>query len=147
MPTYSFSDVLVSIVGPGITTSIGAGNGVASEGIAIAMAATHTMTIGLDGEGVHMLNPDKSGTVTISLLQTSPKNAILQAAYDAQSASSALWGKNLIVVTMAGVGDVHSCRSCAFAGKPSVSYGQDGHTVAWKFNALKIDSILGTYSE
>ncbi len=34
----------------------------------------NTMTIGADGEVMHSLHADKSGTVTVNLLKTSPTN-------------------------------------------------------------------------
>ncbi len=37
-------------------------------------AAQNTMTIGADGEVMHSLHADKSGTVTVNLLKTSPTN-------------------------------------------------------------------------
>ena len=51
------------------------------------------MTVGADGEVMHTLRADKSGTVTLTYLKTSPVNAQLQALYDAQSLDSRLWGR------------------------------------------------------
>ena len=102
------------------------------------------MTVGADGEVMHTLRADKSGTVTLTYLKTSPVNAQLQALYDAQSLDSRLWGKNLITVTNPSTGDVTTCRSCAFS-KPDLSYKKDGDTVKWTFDAAKIDTILGIY--
>ena len=103
------------------------------------------MTVGADGEVMHTLRADKSGTVTLTYLKTSPVNAQLQALYDAQSLDSRLWGKNLITVTNPSTGDVTTCRSCAFSKKPDLSYKKDGDTVKWTFDAAKIDTILGIY--
>ncbi|MDI8107039.1 PfkB family carbohydrate kinase, partial [Salmonella enterica subsp. enterica serovar Anatum] len=41
--------------------------------------------IGADGEVMHSLHADKSGTVTVNLLKTSPTNKKLSLAYNAQS--------------------------------------------------------------
>lgn len=146
MATYSFQDVQASIVGPGAAFSVGAGSGVASEGITIDSAEKkNTMTVGSDGEVMHALHADKSGTLTIRLLKTSSQNALLQAAYDAQTMSSALHGKNIITVTNSASGDVTTCRDCAFSRKPQITYDSDGAKIEWVFNVGKIDSILGTY--
>ena len=52
----------------------------ADEGIAIAAKAEKSaMTVGADGEVMHTLRADKSGTVTLTYLKTSPVNAQLQA--------------------------------------------------------------------
>ena len=91
MSTYSFADISASLVGPGGAISLGYGSGVADEGIAIAAKAEKSaMTVGADGEVMHTLRADKSGTVTLTYLKTSPVNAQLQALYDAQSLDSRL---------------------------------------------------------
>lgn len=146
MSTYSFADISASLVGPGGAISLGSGSGVADEGIAIAAKAEKSaMTVGADGEVMHTLRADKSGTVTLSYLKTSPVNAQLQALYDAQSMDSRLWGKNLITITNPATGDVTACRSCAFSKKPDLTYKKDGDVVKWTFDAAKIDTILGIY--
>ena len=76
MSTYSFADISASLVGPGGAISLGYGSGVADEGIAIAAKAEKSaMTVGADGEVMHTLRADKSGTVTLTYLKTSPVNA------------------------------------------------------------------------
>ena len=146
MSTYSFADISASLVGPGGAISLGSGSGNADEGITVAMAASrNTMTVGADGEVMHTLNANKSGTVTLTYLKTSPVNALLQALYDAQTLESRLWGKNPITVTNPPTGEVTTCRSCAFGKRPDLTYKKDGDTVAWVFDAAKIDTILGTY--
>ncbi len=144
--TYSFMNVNASLVGPGGNINLGYGAAVADEGITIAMAGDkNTMLIGADGEGMHSLHADKSGTVTIRLLKTSPSNAALMALYDAQSMSSTLWGQNVIVVSQDGVGDIHTARQCSFKKKPDISYKKDGDIVEWVLDSIKIDALLGTY--
>ncbi|MBO2926652.1 phage structural protein [Metapseudomonas otitidis] len=146
MGTYSFLDVNATLVGAGAVLDLGAGSGNSEEGITITPAGDkNTMMIGADGEGMHSLRGDKSGTVTLRFLKTSPKNAQLMALYDAQSLSSAAWGQNLITVTHSVSGDVTTCRSCAFKKRPDLSYKKDGDIVEWVFDVIKIDSILGTF--
>lgn len=146
MSTYSFMDVQASIVGPGGAFSLGYGEAAAEEGITIATGADkNTMTIGADGEGMHSLHADKSGQVTLRYLKTAPVNALLQALYDAQTLDSRLHGKNLITVTQSASGDVTAARSCAFKKKPDLRYAKDGDIVEWIFDAIKIDTIMGTY--
>lgn len=146
MTAYSFLDVNATLVGAGAVIDLGAGSGNAGDGISIVQTGKrNTATIGLDGEGMHSLSADKSGAVTIRLLQTSPVNAKLMALYDAQSLSSSLWGQNVITITNSASGDAIACRSCAFQKCPDLSYKKDGGIVEWIFDALKIDAILGTY--
>lgn len=49
------------------------------------------MTVGADGEVMHSLHAGKSGTITVTLLKTSPVNKKLSLMYNAQSQSSATW--------------------------------------------------------
>ena len=144
--SYSFMDVTGTLVGPGGVIDLGQGAGVGDEGINISMAGDgSTMTIGVDGAGMHNLSADKSGTVTIELLKTSPINAKLQAMFNLQSQNASLWGKNIISITNTVSGDKTICSSCAFGKKPDVIYKKEGGMVSWKFNALSVDTILGTY--
>ncbi|MDE2403049.1 MAG: DUF3277 family protein [Burkholderiales bacterium] len=146
MATYSFLDVNATLVGAGGVIDLGAGAGVSDEGITISMAGEkNTMTIGADGEGMHSLHADKSGTVTVHLLKTSPINAKLMALYQAQTALTSLHGQNVITITNPQNGDVTTCRQCAFKKLPDNVYAKDGGTNAWVFDAIKIDSILGVF--
>ncbi|MFV8845152.1 DUF3277 family protein [Serratia fonticola] len=146
MSTYSFLDVSASIVGPGGAFDLGYGSGNAEEGITVAMVeAKNTMTIGADGEAMHSLHAGKGGTITVTLLKTSPTNAKLSALYAAQSLSSATWGNNVIVVRNSASNDLCSARSVAFQKIPDWQNAKDGGTVAWIFDAGKVDQLLGTF--
>lgn len=146
MATYSFMDISVSLSGPSGSIDLGAGSANSDEGITVAMGgAKNTMTIGPDGEGMHSLHGDKSGTVTVSLLKTSPKNKALSLMYNAQILSSALWGNNVIIGRNSASGDIVTARSCAFQKIPDWKNAKDGTTVEWVFDAIKIDEVLGEY--
>lgn len=146
MTTYSFQDIAATLAGPTGEIDLGYGAAVAEEGITIAMAGDkNTMLIGADGEGMHSLHADKSGSVTIRLLKTSPQNARLQGMYDAQTATPTLHGNNVIVVRNPRTGDITTARSCAFKKKPDLNYKKDGDILEWVFDAIKIDTILGTF--
>lgn len=146
MSTYSFLDVNATLVGAGGVIDLGAGAGVSDEGITIEMAGDkNTMTVGADGEGMHSLHADKSGTVTVTLLKTSPTNAKLMALYQLQTSASNLHGQNVITVTNPKTGDVTTCRQSAFRRPPANVYAKDGGTNSWVFDVVKIDTILGVY--
>lgn len=146
MSTYSFADVNASIVGPGGAFSLGAGAGVAEGGITITGNADRSaMTIGADGQGMHVLSPNRSGTVVLRYLKTAPINALLQALYNAQTLDSRLHGKNVITVTNSANGDVTTALSCAFKGAPELSYDSEGAALEWTFDSLQIETVLGTY--
>jgi hypothetical protein len=146
MAVYSFLDITASLVGPGLDADLGQGSAVADEGISIVMAGDkNKMTIAADGEGMHNLNADKSGTITVRLIKTSPMNSVLQTAYDAQTLSATLHGQNVFLMRNIRSGDTHAARSLAFKKKPDIKEGKEGQMLEWTFDAIKIDSILGTF--
>lgn len=144
MGTYSFLDVVATVVGPGGLFSIGYSAGVAEEGISYEMAEDKdTMTIGADGSVMHSLHAGQAGTVTVRLLKTSPTNALMQAMYDFQTISSALHGQNTITIANPATGDVTTCLECAFRRSPNNAYAKEGGLIEWAFNAGRIFSVLG----
>ncbi|EFH8756481.1 DUF3277 domain-containing protein [Escherichia coli] len=146
MATYSFLDVTASLTGPTGVIDLGQGSANSEEGITQTMGGNkNTMTIGADGEVMHSLHADKSGTITVTLLKTSPVNKKLSLAYNAQSQSSATWGNNVIVIRNTASGDISTARSCAFQKQPDFNNAKDGGTVAWVFDCGKIDQLLGEF--
>ncbi len=146
MATYSFLDVTASLTGPTGVIDLGQGSANSEEGITVAMGGNkNTMTIGADGEVMHSLHADKSGTIKVTLLKTSPVNKKLSLAYNAQSQSSATWGNNVIVIRNTASGDISTARSCAFQKQPDFNNAKEGGTVAWVFDCGKIDQLLGEF--
>ena len=146
MATYSFLDVTASLTGPTGVIDLGQGSANSEEGITQTMGGNkNTMTIGADGEVMHSLHADKSGTITVTLLKTSPVNKKLSLAYNAQSQSSATWGNNVIVIRNTASGDISTARSCAFQKQPDFNNAKEGGTVAWVFDCGKIDQLLGAF--
>ena len=146
MSTYSFIDVSASLTGPTGSIDLGYGSANSEEGITVVMAeAKNTMTVGADGEVMHSLHAGKSGTITVTLLKTSPVNKKLSLMYNAQSQSSATWGNNVIVVRNKVSGDISTARSCAFQKQPDHANAEVGNTVSWVFDCGKIDQLLGEF--
>ena len=146
MATYSFLDVTASLTGPTGVIDLGQGSANSEEGITQTMGGNkNTMTIGADGEVMHSLHADKSGTITVTLLKTSPVNKKLSLAYNAQSQSAATWGNNVIVIRNTASGDISTARSCAFQKQPDFNNAKEGGTVAWVFDCGKIDQLLGEF--
>ena len=144
--TYSFIDVSASLTGPTGSIDLGYGSANSEEGITVVMAeAKNTMTVGADGEVMHSLHAGKSGTITVTLLKTSPFNKKLSLMYNAQSQSSATWGNNVIVVRNKVSGDISTARSCAFQKQPDHANAKVGNTVSWVFDCGKIDQLLGEF--
>lgn len=143
---YSFIDVSASLTGPTGSIDLGYGSANSEEGITVTMTeAKNTMTVGADGEVMHSLHAGKSGTITVTLLKTSPVNKKLSLMYNAQSQSSATWGNNVIVVRNKASGDITTARSCAFQKQPDHANAKVGNTVSWVFDAGKVDQLLGEF--
>jgi hypothetical protein len=146
MSTYSFMDVTASFTGPTGVIDLGYGSANSEEGVTVTMTENkNTMTIGADGEVMHSLHAGKSGSITVTLLKTSPVNKKLSLAYNAQSQSSATWGNNVIVIRNTASGDITTARSVAFQKQPDHNNAKDGGTVAWVFDCGKIDQVLGEF--
>ncbi len=146
MSAYSFLDITASLSGPTGSVELGSGSASSDEGIVVAMTeAKNTMTIGADGEVMHSLHGGKSGTITVTLLKTSPVNKKLSLMYNAQSLSSATWGNNVIVVRNKVSGDIGTARSVAFQKQPDWNNPKVAGTVAWVFDCGKIDELLGEF--
>lgn len=72
-------------------------------------------------------------------------NKKLSLMYNAQTLSSTLWGNNVIVVRNTASGDLVTARGCAFQKVPDFSNPKVAGTVAWVFDCIKIDELLGEY--
>lgn len=141
---YSFLDVNAAIVGPGGSFSIGAGAGNSDEGIVISPTEdANTMTIGADGLGMHSLHADKSGSVILRLLKTSPTNALLQAMFNFQRTSGANHGQNTITISNSSSGDIITCEQVAFSRQPDINYAKNGNILEWHFQSIRITDALG----
>lgn len=143
--TYSFLDVTAAIDGPGGNFPLGGEEGgVADEGITItATGDKNVMTPGADGSWMHSLKADKSATVTVTLLKTSPVNALLMNLYTYQTTSSRNHGQNVITIRDIARGDHITCQGVAFAKVPDMAYATEGGTVQWSFHAGAVSFNLG----
>lgn len=146
MSTYSFQDVVMTLAGPGGVLSLGYGNAVAEEGISIEpIEDKNTLTIGADGEGMHSLHSSNAKKFTLRLLKTSPQNQLIQAMYNTQKTSAALWGLNMIVVRQTASGDTHTGVDGAFVKVAPNGYKKVGDFLEWAWDCIKGESELGKY--
>ncbi len=144
MSTYSFLDVHAALVGPGGAINLGQGAAVAEEGISIEPAEDiDGMVIAADGTPMHSLHANKSGTVTVRLLKTSPVNALLSALYAFQTASAANHGQNVLTLANSHTNDTITCQQVAFKRATPLTYAKDAGMNEWTFNAGIIDRTLG----
>lgn len=144
MGVYSFLNVVATLAGPGGVVNLGAGAANAEEGITIEpIEDKNTMVIGADGKGQHSLIASDAVKITVKLLKTSPVNALLMLMYNVQSASSALWGQNVITVVDSGRNDLTTAQACAFAKKPTLTYAKEAGFNEWVFDSIAANSVLG----
>ena len=144
MNTYSFLDTVCSLFGPGGSINLGAGAANAEEGITVEAANDiDTMTIGADGIPMHSLHADKSGTLTVRLLKTSPVNQKLSALYAFQTATSQNHGQNTITLANTVTQDVITAQLCGFKKAPNLTYAKEAGMNEWVFNCGIIDRTLG----
>lgn len=147
--TYSFMNVDATLTAPGVSIDLGYGSAVSGAGLEFTPNADkNSMVIGADGEGMHSLHADKSGTLTVRLLEVSPKNELLQKLYNAQSLSSSAWGANVISVRNRGNDLIAVFRGCAFKRQAARTFAADGQeAVEWAFDCIKVDVDQGAYPE
>lgn len=142
--TYSFLDNSASITGPGLVANLASGSANSEEGIRIEpITDINTMTIGADGSGMHSLHANQAGRVIISLLKSSPLNAVLMTAYNFQTSSAANHGKNLFSLVNAVTGDIVTCRGAAYKKAPNLTYAMEGGMNEWEFEAVQCNRVLG----
>lgn len=142
--TYSFLDNAATISGPGLVAALANGAANGEEGIEIsAISDINTMTMSPDGSGMHSLHGSQAAHLSVSLLKSSPMNAVLMTAYNLQTSSAALHGKNIFVLINAVTGDIITCRGAAFKKVPNLKYATEGGMNVWEFDAIQCNRVLG----
>jgi len=144
MAAYSFLNIACNFAGPGIALNLASGAAAAEEGITLEPSTDkNVMTIGADGKGMHSLVADDSVKMTVRLLKTSPVNAALMTAYNAQSLSSAIWGINTVTLSDTARGDFTVIQQVAFRKRPVLTYAKEGGMMEWEFDGIQANSVLG----
>lgn len=143
MTTYSFLSINGTISGPGGAFPIGAGVGMAKEGVSVEMIEDKdAMSVGADGAIMHSLRGSDAGRITIRVLKTSPVNAQLNALYNFQKDNSLVWGQNLIGFNDTVRGDVITASEMAFTKQPVITYAEDAGMNEWSFQG-NVEQLLG----
>jgi hypothetical protein len=145
MGSYALNKVAASITGPGGSFQLGSGSALGDEGIEFETNERSVKQVGADGVGQYSFIADKSGTVTVTLLKTSPTNAMLMNMFNAQTLDSSLWGSNVIVLVDTASGTTVTARACAFNKVPPQKFGKEAGTNQWVFDSLYIDTVIGAY--
>jgi hypothetical protein len=143
MSTYSFLNVVASIVGPSLNAQIGSSAGSAKEGITAEFDEDKAGVVtGADGSIMTSLRATQTGKITVRLLKVSPENSVLEKAYNFQRQSAANWGNNLIRVVDKARGDVCTGRQMTFVRFPTIVWSEDGNINEWVFQGI-LNEVLG----
>jgi Protein of unknown function (DUF3277) len=141
--TYSFLDVQATLVSPSVSFDIGSA-GVADDAIRVAMIGEKTtLTIGADGDGQHNLIASNASRCEITFLKDGPGNALMNALYNFQSASSANVGNIQITIQNNIMGDSINLTGGAIAKQADIAYTREGPANVWSFNFVTRTDILG----
>lgn len=92
---------------------------------------TMTQTIGMQGDGQYIQTSDKSGVVTLKLLQGCEENTFLTAKIQAAEVGGITSG-DLLITEVGSDGGVIA-RKCVIEGMPKFQRGANTVPVEWRF--------------
>lgn len=104
-------------------------------------ADAFTLTVGADGEGARSASADESGTVKLSLLQTSASNDVLNAAHATDKLTN-LGAKPLMVKDLQGRTLVTAAEAW-IRKAPSAGFAKEVGTREWTFETASMQQITG----
>jgi len=97
--------------------------------------------VGSDGEGSRSKSCDRSGKVTIRLMQTSPSNLILSGFFKADDIADA-GTFPCIVKDSRAAGETHAAENAWIQKEPSASYEREDGVREWVIASDNIQSFL-----
>ena len=127
MQQYSADNVSIIVDGTPITGF--------AEGAFVDVARaveSATLYMGADGKGAMVINPNKSGTVTIRLAQTSLSNAFLTALEAVKSVFP-------IIVKDTNGNSLHTGAKAFISSMPTSSYAQELNSREW---VIMVESLI-----
>ena len=147
MSAYSFLDVDAVLVGaPFGHIDLGSGNANSEEGLEWSYDKPRTSkVIGADSNGMIVVNADRSGTIRVRLLETSPANAKLTAAMNAVGFSTSLHGQAVLTIRNRANETMVVASEVSFADVPGDVFGAEPGVKEWVFNAIRIEVMRGEY--
>ena len=144
MGVYSFLDNSATWTGPGGTISLGSTSGAAKEGITIEYEEeVGHMDVGAGGAVQHSLHANKSGTITIRVLKSSPINQKISNKIAFQRASAENYGQDVFSIANLVTGDIVTCQFVAPKKFSALTYAEDAGMNEWVLNAGLIEPTLG----
>lgn len=104
--------------------------------------ASMTQRVGIQGDAVYSQTADKSGKITIKLLQNSETNSLLTAKIQASEAGAIVSAP--LIVTETGSDAKVTAMKCVIEGQPTFTRGANANTVEWVFLSADISIAHGT---
>jgi len=106
---------------------------------------TMTQQIGIQGDGMYMQTSDKSGVVTLKLLQGCEENVFLSAKIAASEAGGIVSGP--LIITETGNDGQVTALKCVIEGMPKFQRGENAVPVEWRFLSTDISITQGAGAE
>ncbi len=134
---YSAQNIVVTFLGKVI-----AGFADGEDAILVSRnKPTMTQTIGIQGDGIYSQTSDRSGVVTLKLLQNCEENAFLSAKVAASEAGGITSG--LLIITEIGNDAKVTANKCVITGVPDFQRGEGQNSVVWSFLSTDIAITQG----
>ena len=103
---------------------------------------TMTQVVGVQGDGVYSQTADKSGRVTLKLLQGCEENSFLSGKLQASELGGIVSGE--LIITEFGNDAKVTARKCVIEGMPKFQRGEGGNVTEWTFLSADIDITHGS---
>lgn len=138
MPKYDAKEVSVQVAGQ-LLTGFADGDFVSI----VYNADIWTTTVGADGEGVQSKSNDRSAQITITVLPTSPVNAILSGLLED--------GVTKVPVPLSVIdpntNSSHVTEGARIKKVPDKAYGKEASPIAWVFETIRLIPFIGGSTE
>ncbi len=102
---------------------------------------TMSQVIGIQGDGVYSQTSDKSGVITLKLLQGCEENSFLSTKIQASEAGGIISGE--LIITESGNDAKVTARKCIIEGMPKFQRGEGQTAVEWRFLSADVDMTQG----
>jgi hypothetical protein len=137
LKTYSPEDITIIVEGVEI-------EGTAQDFCTVSYEEDHfTYTSGSDGEGCRSKNPDRSGTITITLMQTSTSNSVLSAIAKTDDITGAAIFSILVKDNSPQATSLHTSDSAWIQKTSDAGYGKEAGDREWTIKCHRLESFIG----
>ena len=106
---------------------------------------TMSQTIGMQGDGAYTQTSDKSGVITLKLLQGCEENTFLTKKIQAAETGGIVSGE--LIITEVGNDARVTARKCVIEGMPKFQRGEGQVPVEWRFLSTDVDMAQGAGAE